>query len=116
MVVNKGHNVESLFPNKHLWPLLLFFWGLKWTGYLAVAGLNLLAQSTNLYGSLRFGTNERVLLRRRYPTIASLCAPITTTKGEGYYVEFFLYVPSPWSRSQKRKGNQRGQMTTRSIY
>ena len=33
--------------------------------------------------------NVRVLLRRRYPTIASLCAPITTTKGEGYYVKFF---------------------------
>ena len=46
--------------------------------------------STNLYGSLRFGRNERVLLRRRYRTIASLCAPITTTKGEGYYVEFFF--------------------------
>ena len=30
--------------SKHLWlPLLLFFW-LKWAGYLAVAGLNLLAQ------------------------------------------------------------------------
>ena len=37
------HSEESLFPNKHLWPLLLFFW-LKWAGYLAVAGLNLLAQ------------------------------------------------------------------------
>ena len=60
----------------------------------------------NLYGNLWFGTNERVLLRRRYPTIGSLRAPITTTKGEGYYVEFFLYVPSPWSRSQKRKGNR----------
>ena len=46
-------------------------------------------KSTTLYGSLWFGTNERVLLRRRYPTIASLCVPITTTKGEGYYVEFF---------------------------
>ena len=40
--------------------------------------------STNLYGSLRFGTNERVLLRRRYPNFAALCAPVTTTKGEGY--------------------------------
>ena len=37
------HSEESLFPNNHLWPLLLFFW-LKWAGYLAVAGLNLLAQ------------------------------------------------------------------------
>ena len=37
------HSEESLFSNKHLWPLLLFFW-LKWAGYLAVAGLNLLAQ------------------------------------------------------------------------
>ena len=77
---------------------------------------DLIIISTNLYGSLWFGTNERVLLRRRYPTIASLCAPITTTKGEGYYVKFFLYVPSPWSRSQTRKGNQRDQMTIRSIY
>ena len=34
---------ESLFSNKHLWPLLLFF-RLKWAGYLAVAGPNLLAQ------------------------------------------------------------------------
>ena len=48
--------------------------------------------STNLYGSLRFGTNERVLLRWRYPTIGSLCPPITTTKGEGYYVEFFFNI------------------------
>ena len=69
-----------------------------------------ISSSTNLYGSLWFGTNERVLLRRRYPTIGSLCAPIATFKGEGYYVEFFLYVPSQW-RSKKRKGNQRGQMT-----
>ena len=37
------HSEESLFPNKHLCPLLLIFW-LKWAGYLAVAGLNLLAQ------------------------------------------------------------------------
>ena len=37
------HSEETLFPNKHLWSLLLFFW-LKWAGYLAVAGLNLLAQ------------------------------------------------------------------------
>ena len=50
--------------------------------------------STNLYGSLWFGTNERVLLRRRYPTIGSLCSSITTTKLEGYYVEFFYtYLP-----------------------
>ena len=46
-------------------------------------------KSTTLYGNLWFGINERVLLRRRYPTIGSLCAPITTIKGEGYYVEFF---------------------------
>ena len=56
-------------------------------------GINYL--STNLYGSLRFGTNERVLLRWRYPTIASLCAPITTTKGEGYYVKFFFDMCLP---------------------
>ena len=34
--------------------------------------------------------NERVLLRRHYPTIGYFCAPITTIKGEGYYVEFFF--------------------------
>ena len=66
--------------------------------------------STNLYGSLWFGTNERVLLRRRYPTIVFLCVLITTTNGEGYYVKVFYTYLSPWSRSQKRKGNQRGQM------
>ena len=37
------HSEESLFPNICGLPLLLFFW-LKWAGYLAVAGLNLLAQ------------------------------------------------------------------------
>ena len=37
------HSGESLFPNICGLPLLLFFW-LKWAGYLAVAGLNLLAQ------------------------------------------------------------------------
>ena len=42
-IANTMHSEDSLFPNKHLWPLLLFFW-LKWAGYLAVAGLNLLAQ------------------------------------------------------------------------
>ena len=39
----EGHSEESLFPNICGLPLLLFFW-LKWAGYLAVAGLNLLAQ------------------------------------------------------------------------
>ena len=38
-----NHSGESLFPNICGLPLLLFFW-LKWAGYLAVAGLNLLAQ------------------------------------------------------------------------
>ena len=37
------HSGKSLFPNICGLPLLLFFW-LKWAGYLAVAGLNLLAQ------------------------------------------------------------------------
>ena len=37
------HSGKSLFPNLCGLPLLLFFW-LKWAGYLAVAGLNLLAQ------------------------------------------------------------------------
>ena len=31
------HSEESLFPYKHRWSLLLFFW-LKWAGYLAVSG------------------------------------------------------------------------------
>ena len=39
----KLHSGKSLFPNICGWPLLLVFW-LKWAGYLAVAGLNLLAQ------------------------------------------------------------------------
>ena len=62
------------------------FWA-KWPKDVSTDGIKGL--STNLYGSLWFGTNERVLLRWRYPTIGSLCPPITTTKGEGYYVEFF---------------------------
>ena len=37
------HSEESLFPNICGLPLLLFIW-LKWARYLAVAGLNLLAQ------------------------------------------------------------------------
>ena len=65
---------------------------------LAWAATTIMYLSTNLYGSLCFGTNERILFRRRYPTIRSLCVPITTTNGEGYYVEFFLYVPAPWSK------------------
>ena len=36
-------------------------------------------------------------------------------KGKVITSRFFLYVPSPWNRSQKRKGNQRGQMTIISI-
>ena len=40
---NLGHSGKSLFPNIFGLPLLLFFW-LKWAGYLAVAGLNLLVQ------------------------------------------------------------------------
>ena len=44
MVVVVGvHSGKSLFPNICGLPLLLFF-RLKWAGYLAVAGLNLLAQ------------------------------------------------------------------------
>ena len=35
------HSVDSLFPNICGLPLLLLFW-LKWAGYLALAGLNLL--------------------------------------------------------------------------
>ena len=37
------HSGKSLFPNICGMPLLWFFW-LKWAGYLAEAGLNLLAQ------------------------------------------------------------------------
>ena len=44
--IESEHSEESLFPNKLLWPLLLFFW-LKWAGYLAVTVLNLLAQSSD---------------------------------------------------------------------
>ena len=42
-VLQQPHSEESLLPNICGLPLLLFFW-LKWAGYLAVAGLNLLAQ------------------------------------------------------------------------
>jgi len=40
------HSGESLFPNICGLPLLLFFW-LKWAGYPAVEGLNLLAQTSD---------------------------------------------------------------------
>ena len=37
-----------------------------------------------------------------------LCVPpITNTKEEGFYVKLFLYVPSPWSWSQKREGHSK---------
>ena len=39
-----------------------------------------------------------------FPTIKSLLPSISTRKGEGFYVELFLYVPSPWSMSRKCKG------------
>ena len=42
-MIEEMHSGKSLFPNICGLPLLLFFW-LKWAGYLAVAGLNLLAQ------------------------------------------------------------------------
>ena len=35
------------------------------------------------------------------PIVTSM-PPGTTIKGEGFYVELFLYVPSPWSSSTKR--------------
>ena len=43
LLLTIDHSGKSLFPNICSLPLLLFFW-LKWAGYLAVAGLNLLAQ------------------------------------------------------------------------
>ena len=46
-----------------------------------------------------------------------LCVPLLLLlKGKVIMSSFLLYVPSPWSRSQKRKWIQRGQMTIRSIY
>ena len=42
-IENKHDTVRSLFLNICVLPLFLFFW-LKWAGYLAEAGLNLLAQ------------------------------------------------------------------------
>merc|ERR1711994_1041799 len=40
------------------------------------------------------------------------CVPLLLLlKGKVITSSFFRYVPSPWSKSQKRKGNQRGQMT-----
>ena len=46
-------------------------------------------QSLISYFCSRSRKNERVLLRRRNPPIATSMPPGTTIKGEGYYVEFF---------------------------
>ena len=52
--------------------------------------VSIMYYSTNLYGSLWFGTNEGIFLRRRFRPL-HLCAPPITdaTYEEGYYVEFF---------------------------
>ena len=42
-----------------------------------------------------------------FPTIATLIPPITTTKGGGFYVEHFLYVPSPGVRVENIKAQIR---------
>ena len=42
-----------------------------------------------IWGSLIWDKREQ-LAQMAFPTIASLCPPITTTKGEGFYVELFL--------------------------
>ena len=40
------------------------------------------------------------LAQRGSQDIATLVSPISTTKGQGFYVElFFRYVPSPWGGS-----------------
>ena len=38
-------------------------------------------------------------------TIAMLVSPVTMTEGGGPHVLLFLFMPSPWSRSPKRKEN-----------
>ena len=46
-----------------------------------------------------------------------LCVPLLLLlKRKVFTSSFFWYVPSPWNSSKKRKGNQMGQMTIRSIY
>ena len=35
--------------------------------------------------------------------ISSLVSSITTTKGQGFYIELFGYVPFPWNRNPKCK-------------
>ena len=41
-----------------------------------------------------------------FPKIATLMPPVTTIKGEGFYVEPFLIQPCHWSSSRKRKGHR----------
>ena len=36
--------------------------------------------------------------------IATLVSSVTTTKGQGFYVELFWYLTSLWSRSPRRRG------------
>ena len=38
-----------------------------------------------------------------FPTIASLCLPITTTKEEGFYVELFFICAFPLELEPKRE-------------
>ena len=40
-----------------------------------------------------------------FPNIATLMPPVTTIKGEGYYVELFFIRAFPWSSSRNRNPN-----------
>ena len=57
-------------------------------------------------GSLIWYKQEQ-LAQTAFSTIAYLFPPISTTKGEGFYVEPFVPVPSPWSWSRKREGHSK---------
>ena len=45
------------------------------------------------------------LAQTALPTIASLCPLITTTKGEGFYVELFLICAFPLEKESKMRMN-----------
>ena len=47
-----------------------------------------------IWESLIWDKQEQLALVA-FPTIASLCPPITTTKGEGFYVELFFVSAFP---------------------
>ena len=57
-------------------------------------------------GSLIWYKQEQ-LAQTAFSTIAYLFPPISTTKGEGFYVKLFLIRASPLCASQKRDGHSK---------